>query len=186
MTQPMIGRFPEIMPEQMSPEQQEAYTQMVQGERGRLPTPYKMWLASPHLVKCLEPLGVHFRNSSLTLRETEMVILVTGQSYPSAFEVAAHSRLAREIGLEQAVIDAICAGRTPPLDDAREALVYETARALHDLPEIPDPLYDRAVATLGHQVIADMTMLIGYYVAAAHVLKFYRVPVPVPAPKPAA
>jgi hypothetical protein len=46
------------------------------------------------------------------------------------------------------------------------------------MADTPDALYDRAVATLGHEVIADMTVLIGYYVAAAHVLKFYRVPLP--------
>jgi 4-carboxymuconolactone decarboxylase len=162
----------------MSPAQKEAYAQMVDGPRGRLPMPYRMWLASAQLVKCLEPLGVHFRNSSLTLRETEMVILVTGQAYGSPFELAAHRKLAASVGLEPAVIDALCAGETPPLTDEREKVVYETARALHQMADIPDALYDRAIATLGHEVIADMTVLIGYYVAAAHVLKFYRVPLP--------
>lgn len=90
----------------------------------------------------------------------------------------AHARAAAEIGIDPDVIAALRAGEPPGLTDAREQTAYLLTKGLLQSPEIGQDLFDRAVGTLGHAAISDLTVLIGYYVAAACALKFYAVPVP--------
>jgi hypothetical protein len=48
------------------------------GPRGRLPGPYKVWVHNPKLVHAADPLGRHFTPGaySLTEREREIAVLV--------------------------------------------------------------------------------------------------------------
>jgi 4-carboxymuconolactone decarboxylase len=54
---PTFGRYAEIPFDRMTPEQQEGYRSLVDGPRGRLPGPYKIWVHNPKLVHAAEPLG---------------------------------------------------------------------------------------------------------------------------------
>jgi 4-carboxymuconolactone decarboxylase len=71
---PTFGRYAEIPIDQMTPEQREGYRFLVDGPRGRLPGPYKVWVHNPKLVHAAAPLGQHFTpgQSSLTEREREI------------------------------------------------------------------------------------------------------------------
>jgi len=40
---PTLGRYAEIPVEQMTPEQQAGYRFLIDGPRGRLPGPYRVW-----------------------------------------------------------------------------------------------------------------------------------------------
>ena len=57
---PTFGRYAEIPFDRMTPEQQEGYRFLIDGPRGRLPGPYKIWVHNPKLVHAAEPLGQHF------------------------------------------------------------------------------------------------------------------------------
>jgi 4-carboxymuconolactone decarboxylase len=54
--------------------------------------------------------------------------------------------------------------------------VYEVALALTERRIVPNGLYDRAVATLGHVSITDIIVLMGYYTAVSLTMNFYAVP----------
>ena len=54
---PTFGRYAEIPFDRMTPEQQAGYRFLVDGPRGRLPGPYKVWVHNPKLVHAAEPLG---------------------------------------------------------------------------------------------------------------------------------
>ena len=75
---PTFGRYAEIPESEMTPEQLEGYRFLVDGPRGRLPGPYKIWVHNPKLVHAAAPLGNHFTPgmSSLTEREREILALV--------------------------------------------------------------------------------------------------------------
>lgn len=173
-----FGRFPGIPPADMPPDQKDAYLRLVEGPRQRVPAPYRVWLSNPDLVRSLEPLGLHFKASSLTPRETEIVILVTAAHIGSPYVLEVHGRFAAEAGIDAATIAALCRGETPAFADARETLVCVLAAALLRAPSISQSLHDRAVALIDHPAIADVTVLVGYYVAVAGVLKFYQVAAP--------
>lgn len=177
-TQPSLGRFTEIEREKMTPQQEAALKQLLDGTRGSVPTPYKIWLSSPELVSHLEGLGTFLlRESSLTARENEIGILTMARHLECAFVVAAHSRVGKRVGLEDHVIEALAQNQTPNLTDAREKAVYEVARALPSGPP-GDELYRRAVALLEQRGIAELTALLGYYTAVSFILNFHAVPVP--------
>jgi len=76
---PTFGRYAEIPVEQMTAEQQAGYRFLIDGPRGRLPGPYRVWVHNPALVHAVAPLGNHFTpgQSALSEREREITVLVT-------------------------------------------------------------------------------------------------------------
>jgi 4-carboxymuconolactone decarboxylase len=175
---PTFGRYAEIPVDQMTPEQQKSYRFMVEGPRGRLPGPYKVWVHNPKLLQAAAPLGQHFTpgQSSLTEREREIAVLVITSRWHSAYPTAAHEKRGQEVGLPAPMVEAIIAGRPASFADLREQVVYEVAGALAGGRLLSQGLYDRALKALGHESITDMIVLMGYYTAVALTMNFYAVP----------
>ena len=175
---PTFGRYAEIPVDQMTPEQREGYRFLVDGPRGRLPGPYKVWVHNPKLVHAAAPLGQHFTpgQSSLTEREREIAVIVITSRWHSAYPTAAHEKRGLEVGLPAAAVQAMIAGLPASFPDAREQVVYEVAMALAAGRLIPQGLHDRAVKALGHESITDMIVLMGYYTAVSLTMNFYAVP----------
>jgi 4-carboxymuconolactone decarboxylase len=176
---PTFGRYAEIPVEQMTAEQQAGYRLLVDGPRGRLPGPYRVWVHNPALVHAVAPLGNHFTpgQSALSEREREITVLVICSTWGSAYPTNSHERRGKEVGLPPAVVDAIVAGRPAALTDKREGVVYDVALALANGRLIPQDLYDRAVEALGHEGITDLIVLMGYYTCVSLTMNFYSVPV---------
>jgi 4-carboxymuconolactone decarboxylase len=175
---PTFGRYAEIPVDQMTPEQREGYRFLVDGPRGRLPGPYKVWVHNPKLVHAAAPLGQHFTpgQSSLTEREREIAVVVITSKWQSAYPTAAHEKRGKEVGLPARTVEAIIVGLPASFSDEREQVVYEVAMALAGGRLLSQGLYDRAVKTLGHESVTDMIVLMGYYTAVALTMNFYAVP----------
>jgi 4-carboxymuconolactone decarboxylase len=175
---PTFGRYAEIPVAQMTPEQREGYRFLIDGPRGRLPGPYKVWVHNPKLVHAAAPLGQHFTpgQSSLTEREREIAVVVITSQWQSAYPTAAHEKRGKEVGLPAPTVEAIIAGLPASFSDAREQVVYEVAMALAGRQLVPQGLYDRAVKVLGHESVTDMIVLMGYYTAVSLTMNFYAVP----------
>src|SRR5881397_3076647 len=175
---PTFGRYAEIAVDQMTPEQQKGYRFLVDGPRGRLPGPYKVWVQNPKLVYAAAPLGNHFTpgQSSLSEREREIAVVVITSKWHSAYPAAAHEKRGKEVGLPAATVEAIMAGLPTSFSDAREQVVYEVAATLAGGRLVSQGLYDRAVKALGHEGVTDMIVLMGYYTAVSLTMNFYAVP----------
>jgi len=173
-----FGRYAEIPVDQMTPEQREGYRFLIDGPRGRLPGPYKVWVHNPRLVYAAAPLGQHFTpgQSSLTEREREIAVVVITSKWHSAYPTAAHEKRGKEVGLPAATVEAIIAGLPASFADPREQVVYELAMALTVGRLVPQGLHDRAVTMLGHERVTDLIVLMGYYTAASLTMNFYAVP----------
>jgi len=174
---PTFGRYAEIPVDQMTPAQRDGYRFMVDGPRGRLPGPYKVWVHNPKLVRAAAPLGQHFspEQSSLTEREREIAVVVMTSRWRSAYPTAAHEKRGKEVGLPAATVEALVAGLPASFPDPREQVVYEMATALAGGGLVSQGLYDRAVKTLGHERITDIIVLMGYYTAVSLTMNFYDV-----------
>ena len=179
---PTFGRYAELPVERMTKEQQEGYRSMVDGPRGRLPGPYKVWVHNPKLLHAAAPLGDHFTpgQSSLSEREREIAVVVITNRWHSAYPAAAHERRGKEVGLPAATVEAMVTGLPVSFTDAREQVVYEMATALAGGRLIAQGLYDRAVKVLGHESITDVIVLMGYYTAVSLTMNFYAVPAGTP------
>jgi 4-carboxymuconolactone decarboxylase len=181
-TAPTFGRYSEIPYDQMTPEQQQGYRFLVEGPRGRLPGPYKVWVHNPKLVHAAAPLGQHFTPgaSSLSEREREIAVLVITAKWHSAYPNNAHEKRGKEVGLPADKVEAIVAGLPTSFADAREQAVYEVAMSLANVRLVSQGLHDRAVKLLGHESITDMIVLMGYYTSVSLTMNFYAVPAGTP------
>jgi 4-carboxymuconolactone decarboxylase len=177
-----FGRYEEIPVDKMTEEQKKAYSYLVDGPRGRLPGPYKVWVHNPKLVHAADPLGRHFTPGgyALTEREREIAVLVINTKWNSDYPTVAHERRGKEVGLAQDAVEQIIAGSPASFADPREQIVYEVALALANNRIVPEGLYDRAVKVLGHERITDMIVLMGYYTAVCLTMNFYAVPANTP------
>ena len=175
---PTFGRYAEIPVDQMTPEQREGYRFLVDGPRGRLPGPYKVWVHNPKLVHAAAPLGQHFTpgQSSLSEREREIAVVVITSKWLSDYPAAAHEKRGKEVGLPAAAVEAMMAGLPTSFADPREQAAYEVAVALSSGRVVSQGLYERAVKALGHEGITDMIVLMGYYTAVSLTMNFYAVP----------
>jgi 4-carboxymuconolactone decarboxylase len=175
---PTFGRYAELPVDKMTEAQREGYSFLMDGPRGRLPGPYKVWVHNPKLVHAADPLGQHFTPgaSSLTEREREIAVVVITSKWRSDYPNAAHEKRGKEVGLPEASVEAIINGLPTSFPDAREQAVYEVSMALAHNQIVSNGLYDRAVSVLGHERITDMIVLIGYYTAVSLTMNFYAVP----------
>lgn len=173
-----FGRYEELPIDKMSEEQKAGYKHLVEGPRGRLPGPYKVWVHNPKLMHAASPLGQHFTpgTSSLTEREREIAVIVITSHFHSYYPNAAHEKRGKEVGLPDTAVEAMIAGLPTSFADPREQAVYEVATSLANNRIVTNGLYDRAVAVLGHERITDVIVLMGYYTAVSLTMNFYQVP----------
>lgn len=170
------SRIREIPEDKLTQAQKTAVNALV-GGRGRIPTPYKIWLHSPILMQRLERLGTFLVNeSSLTLREQEIAILVVAHHWHGKYVFAAHSRAARKAGISDEAIAAIVRGEVPLLTDARERAVYGIAQSAEASEPANDQVFDSAMETLGHDGLSELLVFLGYYSSVAIAMKLFKVP----------
>ena len=98
--------------------------------------PLRAALLSPLLAERWQSLGAFLRyETTLTPRQSELAILVTGRACRSPFEWQAHVAEALAAGVEPAVIDELLAERVPAalaaLADARVRIRRPDARQRH-------------------------------------------------------
>ena len=136
----------ELPVDSMTPEQRAGYRFLVEGPRGRLPGPYKVWIHNPRLMHAAAPLGQHFTpgQSSLTEREREIAVLVITSAWRSAYPTAAHEKRGMEVGLPAATVEAMIAGGPVafPTRASRRSTRWRRRSAANRL--VSQGLYDRA------------------------------------------
>lgn len=172
-----MSRILDIRDDQRTPEQTATVERVIAG-RGRLPTPYKVWLHSAHIAAGMEDIGTYLnKQCTLSTREVEMGILLLARFWDADFVRQAHIRLGREAGVPEEVIQDIVAGRDPKLADPHEDAVYTFARALLSGATMPDADFARIEQVLGRAGVAEVLVLLGYYTSVALAMKVHEVPV---------
>ena len=173
---PTFGRYAEIPYDQMTPEQQQAYRNLIE-TRGRLPGPNKIYVHNPKLANVIGPLGAYFRTGySLSEREREIAVVIINSKWHSIYPTNAHERAAKAAGLPADKVEALLSGLPTSFDDKREQVIYEMAKCLSESRWVSRGLYDRAVEALGHEGITDVICLMGFYTSVSMTLAFYDVP----------
>jgi len=171
-------RILEVPPNELSPEQK-AGIEAVIGGRGRLLTPYKIWLHSPTLMRALETLGTFLNKAcSLSEREVELCITLTAHHWHGAYVETVHARRLKELGVPDAALRAIAEGKEPDFHDPRERAIYELAKAAEAQGPGSDAMFERSAKALGRNGLAEVLALFGYYSAVAIAMKLHRVPIP--------
>ncbi len=92
-------------PHTMNADQRRVYDKIVSGRRGKIQGPLRAALHNADLADRWQALGELLRyNTTLTPRQSELAILVTGRACQSPFEWYAHRLEAERVGLSAPVI----------------------------------------------------------------------------------
>jgi 4-carboxymuconolactone decarboxylase len=166
-------------PESMTAEQRAVYDKVVSGPRRRIEGPLRAALHNAELADRWQALGALLRDgTTLTPRQSEIAILVTGRSCQSPFEWYAHRRESEKIGLEPAILEAILAQTDPPFEAPEERLVYQFALELNRRCSVSAATYASALAHFGERTLVELTALVGYYTMVAMTLNAHEIPLP--------
>ena len=172
------SRIAEIPEDKLTAEQKSVFDALVKG-RGRLLTPYKIWIHSPKTADAMERLGTFLNKSgSLSEREVELGIVLIAHHWKGEYVFAAHVKRCLELGVSYGVIDAIRSDQVPDLATPRERAIYDLAKMAAEPGGGPDATFDRAVAVLGRNGVAEVLALLGYYSSVAIAMKLHQVPIP--------
>jgi len=176
-----ISRFRKLDPEQLSPEQRAVFDAIAAPRGGVVPTPFHILLESPELASLTQALGAFCRyRTQLGPKLSELLVLITASHWGADYEFAVHAPEARKAGVPEAVIATVKAKQPPPFDDAESQLLYEFATSFFETRDVPDALFEKALAQFGRRRVVELAGVLGYYSGLAMLLRIFRVPAETP------
>jgi 4-carboxymuconolactone decarboxylase len=181
-----MTRIPYLRREQLGPEGQQLWDNIVEGRGDLVVTsenglagPLNAFVTAPGAGRRLTSLGATLRFfTSLERRLSEIAIVTTGARWQAEFEWWAHAQMAREHGVAYAIVDAIGHGEDPPFEAAGERAVYTVAHQLSRTGRVDQEAYDAAHAFLGDAGMVELVSLCGYYTMISFLLNAFDVPLP--------
>jgi 4-carboxymuconolactone decarboxylase len=166
-------------PDTMNPDQRRVYDKVIAGRRGKVQGPLRAALHNADLADRWQALGELLRyHTTLSTRQSELAILVTGRACRSPFEWYAHRLEAEKAGIEPAVIEAILADAMPAALSDADAVVVQVATELNAFNSVSDATYADALARLGERTLVELVALVGYYTMVAMTLNAHEIPLP--------
>jgi 4-carboxymuconolactone decarboxylase len=169
-------RYRTFARDELSPEQRDVFDAIGAPRAGVVPAPFHVLLESPELASLTQALGAFCRyRTGFPPVLSELLVLITAAHWGAEFELAVHGREAAKAGIPQSVIAALRAKETPEFADPESKLLYEFAATFYETRDIPDALFERAVAQFGRRRIVELAGLLGYYSSIAILLRIFRV-----------
>lgn len=160
-------------PSEMSPEQRRIHDEVLR-TRGSADGPFLAWLLNPGLAQPAQQLGAFCRyGTSLSLQESELLILLVAAHYRCAGEQQIHEPIARKAGLTEEVVATIRAGAAPQLADRRSRLLAELAQELLETQRLSPARHEQGVAEFGEKALVEVVAIIGYYAFVAYTLNAF-------------
>ena len=174
-----MSRLPPLDLTTLDAEQQRVAHAIASGPRGVVRGPFEVWLRSPGLADPAQRLGEFCRyHSALSPEQSELAIIIVGKMWQSAYEFAAHARLAMAAGVPEEVVEAIRAGTPPPFTNEPSKAIYAVITEYFAGHKISDATYARAVEQFSERGVVDLVGIIGYYGLICATLNVFEVPLP--------
>ena len=148
---------------------------------GRLIGPFNAFLYSPRLGRGFNDwVDAETAHTTLTPTVRQIVVLTVGAAWDSAYELYAHTAVARTTSLTDPQTTALAGGQEPAGLTDTETAAHHFTRALVTDRHVDDKLYQHTVGLLGTTPTVQMTHLIGQYLATCALLNAFAVPAPSP------
>jgi 4-carboxymuconolactone decarboxylase len=152
---------------------------VMQSADGALIGPFGPSLQSPEIsARFWDYQVAEERNTTLSGRERQVVILAVGAIWRSAYELYSHSAASLTAGLRPEQVETLAGGGMPDGLSAREQCAWRFARQITAERHIDQSLYDDVAGSFGAHGIVDMLQLIGAYQTVCGLLNAFDVPVP--------
>ena len=163
--------------ENLTEEQKEIHDTIVNGPRGHVVGPLRIWLNNPGLARSAQTVGEYARyGTSLSKRLSELAIITTGRVWSSAFEWEHHAPLAIEGGIDPENVNIISMGQRPNFTKAEEEAVFDFAAEANILKNVSDNTYNNLVNILNETAAIDIVGICGYYSLISMTLNVFKVP----------
>ena len=173
-----MARFEPVSPEKMTAEQKAVYKD-IEKSRGSVRGPFPLMLHNPGLASAAEKFGGYARfGSQIEPRLLEFAVSVVSRYWGAQVEWVSHSRLAREAGLNPAILVAVEEGRRPDFVNDDEATLYDFVTSLLETTRVDDETYAKCLETLGERGLIDLMAAITHYTVVSFTLNAFNVPVP--------
>jgi 4-carboxymuconolactone decarboxylase len=168
-------RFPELKPEQLSPQQKAYVESLAKPPRNNTTAlknpPFKVYMRDPELASKLEAVSDYVRwGTGLDPRLTELAIMITARNWSSQWIWRGHYRAAVRGGLDASVGTDIAAGKRPEKMKPDETILYNYATELYRDKAVSDATYAAAVKQFGEKGLVDLIATMGYYDTVAMTL----------------
>jgi 4-carboxymuconolactone decarboxylase len=184
-------RLAPIAPSELTPEQLPLYEDMKAGitakysafttmrDDGTILGPWSAWLHDPELGTAIWGVTKAMtRFKYLPEASRQIVILVVGSHFGAAYEIYAHSAVARAAGISDEQLASITAGRRP-IDLSKEAeTAYDMAVSLLRGGVLDPSSYERAMDMFGQAGVTELIYLVGHYCFVSITLNGFDIPVP--------
>jgi 4-carboxymuconolactone decarboxylase len=185
-------RLPPIPPEALSAEQKALYDDMKAGvsakydafttirDDGAILGPWNAWLHQPEVggafwmvTKAMTAFKV------LPDSVRQIVILAVGARFKSAYEIYAHTAVARaRHEISDARLATLAAGQRPSDLSELEGAGYDVAAALLSGGALPEPTYQHALTLFGQSGLNEIIYLVGHYCFVSTTLNGFAIGVP--------
>ena len=174
-----MSRLPVLQLQDLTAEQKRIYDEIARVRNGVVRGPFPIWLRNPELADRANQLGNVLRmQGKLEKRLFELMVLIVARHWSAQYEWFSHAKSALNSGLSPEIVDAIQSNRRPESLREDEQLVYEIISELVDTRTLSQPSYDRALATLGLDLLIELITAAGFYTMIAMVLNAFDAPVP--------
>ncbi len=156
-------RFAQLTLEELDPERAAIARPLVE-RLGSIAGPFNLMLRSGPLTRhCLDLGNYLLYGTPLPRRLVEMAVLIRARWSTAQIEWFAHSRMAREAGLAEAICAALKDGKRPESMAADEAAVFDFSVELLRDKAVSDSTFERARKLLGEREVVDLTFILGFY-----------------------
>jgi 4-carboxymuconolactone decarboxylase len=187
------GRLPLLDPQALSVAQKKTYDHLnttwvawadrvpfqSKTEDGRFIGPFNPILFSPIISSSfLDLQEVEQKNTSLSERVRQVVILAVGAVWKSNYELYAHAAAARKAGISEDAVRTLTTGGLPDDLSDQEKIAQRYSRQLSAEHRVEAALYKTAERAFGRQGLVEMTYLIGLYHVVCSLLNAFEVPAP--------
>ncbi|MGI4831838.1 MAG: carboxymuconolactone decarboxylase family protein [Janthinobacterium lividum] len=187
------GRLPLLAPDNLSRPQSKLYDKLqatlvawanksgfqAETDDKRLIGPFNIMLRSPAVSQgFVEALDAETKNTTLSEKIRQVIILTVGGVWQAAYELYAHAAVGEKAGLDAPTIAALAAGQTPATLAPDELVAHEFTRLLTSEHRVPEDVYQRALDHFDEEGVVNMIYLAGSYMSTCALLNAFAVPAP--------
>lgn len=180
-----MARIPIIDRADMTAEQARVYDE-AKNSSGIVGGPYYAYIRLPKLFAACQNLRECQASGPLSRREQQIVNLTVARHWNARYPWFAQVRRSLSVGLDQAIIDAINARKTPSLADARERTCFAVSRELLGNKRLSDETYAAAEETMGLESLVGLVALTGSFSMTCLTATTFEIDPPAENPTPLA
>ena len=169
----------------MNAEQARVYD-AAKAANGPVGGPYYAYIRLPRLFEASQNLRGCLAAGPLSRREQQVVNLTVARHWGARYPWFAQVRASLGVGIDQAVIDAINARKTPNLPDARERTCFVVASELLASRGVSDATYAAAEKTVGLESLVALIAATGAFSTTCMTANTFGIDPPADNPTPLA